>query len=374
MMVKFVKYMLLALLLTGGTAQADGKLSVVQATGQVVMNGRSIDELRLLALEDALYLAALKGNARVDGYSSVDYGSTLTEHYVVRPASKILDYNLISEGVKGDYYTVVIEAVTGELQLGCFQDTNHTVHVFRPEIKLDHNVPAWSNQIIEQVLERLIVKLGSEGTMDVVNETHLELNVARLRRVDQSLDYGTIMNSSFVRDSDFAILPHITIKMEKKNFGYVSQTKHLQLLIDFEIMNSSNYEAMFTETFSMDIDRGFETYLDTVNMMLAPQVHNIIDSMVRSIDVFAEKLAYRLSCTPISGVVKLQNGELVVDFGDKKGLDTSHLAFISDSENKWTVLRVVETTAYKATLMPLDPTRSGEELVGKRVRFLEVNQ
>ena len=371
---KFVKYLLLALFLTGGTAQADGGLSVVKATGQVVLNGRSPDELRLLALEDALYLAALKGNARVDGYSSVDYGSILTEHYVVRPASKILDYNLLSEGVKGDYYTVEIEAVTGELQLGCFKDTKHTVHIFRPEIQLDHNVPAWTNQIVERMLGRLMSKLDDEGKMTVVNETHLELNVSRLRRMNQSLDYATIMNSSFVLDSDFAILPHITMSTQKKTLGVVTKTKHLHLVVDFEVLTSSNYAPMFTKTFSMDIDLGYETYFDTLNLMVNPPVHNIIDRMVTSIDEFAEKLANRLSCTPISGVVKMKNNELIVNFGQQKGLNTSHLAFASGPENKWTVLRVVDTTAYTATLMPLDPTRSGADLVGKRVRFLEVNQ
>ena len=43
----------------------------VEATGRAVILDNNIEKARRLALEDALYLASLKGGAFVDGFSSI---------------------------------------------------------------------------------------------------------------------------------------------------------------------------------------------------------------------------------------------------------------------------------------------------------------
>ena len=49
------------------------------------------------ALDDALYLASLRGGAKVDGYSNVDSFTRLNENLLVRPASTITDFVIIDE-------------------------------------------------------------------------------------------------------------------------------------------------------------------------------------------------------------------------------------------------------------------------------------
>ena len=45
-------------------------LHIIHATGRsVVMDEETVEEARALALEDALYYAALQGGAKVEGYS-----------------------------------------------------------------------------------------------------------------------------------------------------------------------------------------------------------------------------------------------------------------------------------------------------------------
>ena len=56
-----------------------------------------IDISRRRALEDALYLAALHGGAKINGYSAVSTDTSIQENLVIQPASKILDYTIISE-------------------------------------------------------------------------------------------------------------------------------------------------------------------------------------------------------------------------------------------------------------------------------------
>ena len=67
-------------------------LKLVTATGRAaIISNEQIEETRTRALEDALYSAALLGGAEIDGYSSVQAGTQLDDHFVVRPSSKIID-------------------------------------------------------------------------------------------------------------------------------------------------------------------------------------------------------------------------------------------------------------------------------------------
>ena len=68
------------------------------STGRAaIISNEHIDETRARALEDALYSAALLGGAEIDGFSSVQAGSQLDDHFVVRPSSKIIDYDVVDE-------------------------------------------------------------------------------------------------------------------------------------------------------------------------------------------------------------------------------------------------------------------------------------
>jgi hypothetical protein len=57
-------------LLTGMHALAGDGLRMVTATGRAVINDQAAPhEAKNIALEDALYLAALRGGAKIDGFS-----------------------------------------------------------------------------------------------------------------------------------------------------------------------------------------------------------------------------------------------------------------------------------------------------------------
>ena len=57
---------------TGTHVLAGDGLRMVSATGRAVINDQAaLHEAKNIALEDALYLAALKGGAKIDGFSSV---------------------------------------------------------------------------------------------------------------------------------------------------------------------------------------------------------------------------------------------------------------------------------------------------------------
>ena len=80
-------------------------LRFIETTGRsVIESDETLDTSRRRALEDALYLAALHGGAKINGFSSVNTDTSIQENLVVQPASKILDYSIISEERTDTFY------------------------------------------------------------------------------------------------------------------------------------------------------------------------------------------------------------------------------------------------------------------------------
>ena len=88
----------------------ENKLEFITSVGRAAIDSPEETSLaRRRALEDALYLASLRGGAKVNGYSSVGTGTELTDNFVVRPTTKILDYAILKEVIKETHYEVTVK-------------------------------------------------------------------------------------------------------------------------------------------------------------------------------------------------------------------------------------------------------------------------
>ena len=67
----------------------------VKAKGQINLNGLDENEAQRRALEDALYYASIKAGVKVQGFSSIDEYTNLSENFVVQPDNQILDYKIL---------------------------------------------------------------------------------------------------------------------------------------------------------------------------------------------------------------------------------------------------------------------------------------
>ena len=104
--------------LGASTGQAAG-FRFTETTGRgVIMDSAMEQEARMLAGAGALYLGARGGGARINGFSAVMADTTLEDHFVVRPASRILDYTITNEVIDGEHYEVSIRAAIGNLPRG----------------------------------------------------------------------------------------------------------------------------------------------------------------------------------------------------------------------------------------------------------------
>ena len=89
------------------------KINEIQVLGRAVVSNNNIIKARKLALEDALYLAALKGGAIVEGFSSISKSTILNDQSIIKPTSKVLDFKILEEKQIGEHLEIKILAIVG---------------------------------------------------------------------------------------------------------------------------------------------------------------------------------------------------------------------------------------------------------------------
>ncbi|MDC0110542.1 flagellar assembly protein T N-terminal domain-containing protein, partial [Alphaproteobacteria bacterium] len=94
-------------------AQNDSNFRNVEATGRAILIEGKIDVSRKRALEDALYIAALKGGANINGFSAIGSNTIINDQAIVSAANRVIDFKIIKETQEKEFLSIKIAAIVG---------------------------------------------------------------------------------------------------------------------------------------------------------------------------------------------------------------------------------------------------------------------
>ena len=348
------------------------KLQIVVSTGRAaIISNEHIDETRARALEDALYSAALLGGAEIDGFSSVQAGSQLDDHFVVRPSSKIIDYDIVDERFDDLHYTVEIEAAVGELKkVDCQNRLFNTVTMFAPVFRVDEKIPAWLSHQPSAMIKSLQEDLTRKPNFNLVNMVNLPLDPKELTR-DKTYSYKALTSGvTKVSNGDFALTTTITLKRTVKKTNF-QQSHFVNVMVESSVFVDSDYRS--TEKVTHQAKFPIRNFLPTqfMSVLASPNSTKIRGNLLKLISEHAAELETVMRCTPLSATMIAKEDGLHIPIGSRHGLQDNRLAVMSNEVMPWTVLRVIKIKADGAVLMPLNRKRSSAQLSGQRVSFLE---
>ena len=89
-------------------AYDDTKFKQIEATGRAVIVPEDIQVSRKRAPEDALYIAALKGGAHINGFSAITSNTVINDQSVVTPTNRVIDIKIIKEEQNKDFLSLKI--------------------------------------------------------------------------------------------------------------------------------------------------------------------------------------------------------------------------------------------------------------------------
>ena len=365
-----------ACFIIGATAGHAASMRFTETTGRAaIIDPEMEQEARMMALEDALYLAALEGGARIDGFSAVMTDSSLEDHFVIRPASRILDYTITNEVIDDLHYQVSIRAAVGDLPKGtCLHRRDVNLTVFAPKITHGKAVVAEAGPMAPRVISTLIEAIEAHPGINAIRATDTVLDPARLARTTDQFDYQALTTGvTRVRRGDFALIPEITLTSRRVRNGF---DRHDDMLVSIEmhLFAGESYAPVDHFESRQQITTRLRSPFRTVNVLGQPRRPVILDTMRAPVAALVDDMAAKLQCAPLSATMSVVDGRLSVPIGSYHGIRENALAVASGTDTPWQIMRVTSVSPMSSMLTPLNEKRDINTLAGRTAEFMEVPQ
>jgi hypothetical protein len=359
----------------------NAQVRFVEVTGRSVIQDDSPILSKNTALEDALYLAALEGGAKVLGYSLIDSFSNLREEVIVQPASGILDYTIIDEMISDQHYEVTIRALIGKNndRIGCKSRITSTLIAFQPEIYINQNSPAWSQYVPNQIYKNIIDNLSNFDEIEIINATDTKLNInnnkLKLNDFDYNVLTGNVVNykpADLSLETKFLIEP--VQNLYPTNLSTETLEEHLKITTEIIIKDISNNKEIFkTSKEALSFIGPRETIFKSINILSRPKRKKIINSLISAFNEIPLEINENLKCVSLITIAQPSNIEnaINVNLGTNQGISLGNLALSESRDTPFSVFEVIDVSPNQSKLMPLNLSRNIENYYGKTITFME---
>ena len=376
MIIKFLIYLIFLFPIL-----ANAQVKFVEVTGRAVLEEEAPLLSKNSALEDALYLAALQGGAKIAGYSIVDNFTNLKEQIVVRPTSGILDYNIIDEMISDQHYEVTIKALVGQRKekIGCSARPKSTLISFSPKVFVNQQSPAWSQYLPQNIYNNILGSLSEFENLRIINASNTSLNdnnkKLKLNDFDYNVLTGDIVNyqpADFALETDILIEP--TQHLHSTNLSTLQLEDYLKVTTKVIIKDiNSNKEVFTTSRIAMSYIGPRKTLFKTINVLSRPNSDNIITSLISSVSDLPEEINENLKCINLISIAqpsRIENS-IKIDLGLNQGISQGNLALSESDITPFAVFEVIKADQNSSILVPLNTSRDIKSYYGKAITFME---
>ena len=344
----------------------------IETTGRAVIeDAAEVVTARRRSLEDALYLAALHGGAKIKGFSSVSTDTSIQENLVVQPDSYILDYNIISEDQTDTHFIIKIRAAVGNLKSdSCENQGLKSISVYKPIISIHPNVPYWVQPLSSELVKAFMSSLKAEMNINLTDFTDMSLNQSELKSINDEFDYTSLTSGrSRTRSGDYAVVPSIIIDKSTKLVGFTTFNS-LEITFLTNIYEGASYSLSSSKSKTVEALFRSAGPFRNINLLLKSSRENIVEPILLKASEHSLDVAKDLICKKIHSRVAINNGQIEVPLGKRHGITLSSLAVTKGDQTPFNIFRVEKVLENKSFLVPLNDSVEVNKFSGKSIQFL----
>ncbi len=344
----------------------------IETTGRAVIeDAAEVVTARRRSLEDALYLAALHGGAKIKGFSSVSTDTSIQENLVVQPDSYILDYNIISEDQTDTHFIIKIRAAVGNLKSdSCENQGLKSISVYKPIISIHPNVPYWVQPLSSELIKAFMSSLKAEMNINLTDFTDMSLNQSELKSINDEFDYTSLTSGrSRTRSGDYAVVPSIIIDKSTKLVGFTTFNS-LEITFLTNIYEGASYSLSSSKSKTVEALFKSTGPWRNLNLLLKSSRENIVEPILLKASEHSLDVAKDLICKKIHSRVAINNGQIEVPLGKRHGITLSSLAVTKGDQTPFNIFRVEKVLDNKSFLVPLNDSVEVNKFSGKSIQFL----
>ena len=298
----------------------------VEATGRAVLIAGDIETSRKRALEDALYIAALKGGADINGFSAITSNTVINDQSIVKATNRVLDFKILSEKQSKEFLSIKISAVVGgKLSKKNCKNRPMNITLFRGSYNVESSVPSklarytpmWYGQVYDVISKLPNVK--------AINHKNKSLKQIIKSNVNSSFDYNALTNGlPIIQAGDYSLVPELLLT---ENNNQNSFSNYL-LKVSFKIFKGPGIKLMTTKTYDLPIEYQYKSKFQFINNISTSDIQLVDQNVHHHMLLAATKFLQDLNCRPLEGKLTVNEGSLVVDLGRKQGLKQKQIGLV----------------------------------------------
>ena len=375
---------LIILLLTFFNAEAkissEVKVHEVEVLGRSVIVDKNLKKARQLALDDALYLASLKGGAMIEGFSSVSNSTILNDQSIVKATSNILDFKILSEKQKDEHFEIKILAVVGfnQPKSKCSSKPLN-ITVFKGQMFSDYSLPSNLMRSTYKWYDSFYEIIKTQKNIKVFDKSDLSLKDVIKSSANKEYNYNALVNGlPDVNEGDFSLVPRFEISSLDAEHNFQNQYKVANYKIILNFYKGSSFKFYKKIVIQEELPYKYISKFQFISNQLSKGLQDL-NSLVRKKTIAGlRNMINDFNCTPLEGVIKLNNDKLFVDIGRSQGLYNRQIgiiksnfnnSFLKKSQN--VVLYVSDVNSDKSRLIPLNDNVDITQLDKMKIQFVE---
>ena len=230
----------------------------VEATGRAILLENDINTSRKRALEDALYIAALRGGANIDGFSAISSNTVINDHSIVKATNRVIDFKILSEEQSKEFLSIKISAVVGDVSAGSnCKKRPLNITLLKGAYYAHSNVPSKLSRYTPIWYKRIYEIISNTPNVIASNQHNKTLEDLKKANVNSTFNYNAITKGMpLIQAGDYSIVPMVYLAAMSGNSNFFNYNVKL----DLNIYRGPGFKLVSKKSYYLTTSYIFDTY------------------------------------------------------------------------------------------------------------------
>ena len=352
-------------LLTGAhTSALAAEISAVNATGQAALSGQSMQNVRRIAIEEALYLAAISAGTEISGAAISTNGILVRDVVSLNTNAQLIDFSVLKERKNETHYEVVVEAYFAkESRSACKNPRFPSILILKPKSYVSSNVDFRHHELAGNISKQFHQRLSQFYSGPVHDYSTVSLKEFKKSTSQKRLfSYSLLQsNKTAFKSSDFIIGSSVHLHRTGKTL--IADVK-LTVIMGADHSVYVEYEHRLTAKLPE------KSPFKTINVLTSKDVNLDTEPLIEIVEQLNQNLV-KIACKPLQAQLQKQGDQLTFPFGSDAGLKTGSLAYVTKGSESWSLLEVRKVFPTSSVLVPINNPQNMSRLANQTVRIIE---
>jgi hypothetical protein len=307
-------------------AMDEKRFKQVEAIGRAVLIVDDIQTSRKRALEDALYLAALKGGADINGFSAITSNTVINDQSVVTATNRVIDFKIIKEEQDKEFLSIKISAVVGnKMSNKNCKVRPINIALLRGYFNSETNIPSKLSRQMSRWYNNIYDIISQLPNVKSINYRNKSLDQIIKSNINPTFDYNALTNGlPSIQAGNYSVVPELSLITNNQGNTH----SNYLLKVSIKIYKGNNFELMTVKTYDLPIQYERKSNFQFIRSISTLNIDLIDKTVFQHLNALAHNILKELNCSPLEGKLTFTKGELRVDIGKNQGIRDKQIGIV----------------------------------------------